>query len=70
MLSLLQQAHLMSVPFENLAIHYRITIDLAHSYDKIVLVENKGGFCYQLNGLFYQLLTHNFRSNHLNRKQI
>ena len=55
-LSLLQQAHLMSVPFENLAIHYNITIDLAHSYDKIV-VENKGGFCYELNGLFYQLLT-------------
>lgn len=55
-LSLLQKAHLMSVPFENLAIHHNITIDLGNSYTKIVL-ENKGGFCYELNGLFYQLLT-------------
>ncbi|MHC2990476.1 hypothetical protein OB13_02350 [Pontibacter sp. HJ8] len=53
----LQQAHLMHVPFENLDIHHKTKIDLGNSYDKVVK-QNRGGFCYELNGLFYQLLTH------------
>ena len=53
----LQKAHLLSVPFENLDIHYNvpITLDTASFYTKIVL-QNRGGFCYELNGLFHELL--------------
>ncbi|WP_438425491.1 arylamine N-acetyltransferase family protein [Aquimarina macrocephali] len=53
----LQQAHLKSVPFENLDIHYNreITLDIDAIYNKIV-VQKRGGFCYELNGLFYHLL--------------
>lgn len=54
----LQQAHLMSVPFENLDIHYGRNIEL--NLDKIfnkVVVDQRGGFCYELNGLFGELLS-------------
>jgi N-hydroxyarylamine O-acetyltransferase len=51
----LQEAHLLSVPFENLDIHNNVKIDLSNLYDKIV-IRNRGGFCYELNGLFYELL--------------
>ena len=54
-LSKLQLAHLMNVPFENLDIHHHQKIDLNHLFDKIV-IRNRGGFCYELNGLFYELL--------------
>src|SRR5215831_9093371 len=54
-LSKLQAAHLNHIPFENLDIHNGIKIDLYNLYDKIV-VRQRGGFCYELNGLFYQLL--------------
>jgi N-hydroxyarylamine O-acetyltransferase len=54
-LNRLQKQHLLAVPFENLDIHYRKKIDLEKSYDKIV-VRRRGGFCYELNGLFYELL--------------
>lgn len=51
----LQEAHLLHVPFENLDIMRRVAIDLHNTYHKIV-VQHRGGFCYELNGLFYQLL--------------
>lgn len=53
----LQKAHILSVPFENLDIHYkvRITLGTASFFNKIVL-RKRGGFCYELNGLFYELL--------------
>ena len=51
----LQNSHLLSVPFENLDIHNNTKIDLANLFDKIV-VRRRGGFCYELNGLFYELL--------------
>lgn len=56
-LRLLQRSHLLAVPFENLDIHWNrpIVIDTAKFYDKIV-VEKRGGFCYELNGLFNELL--------------
>lgn len=53
----LQKCHLLNIPFENLDIHNRtpITIDVEKFYTKII--ENKrGGFCYELNGLFNELL--------------
>jgi len=56
-LQLLERSHLLSVPFENLDIHWKrpITLDTTKFYDKIV-VESRGGFCYELNGLFNELL--------------
>ena len=53
----LQLAFLHTVPFENLDIHANIpiTLDPARFYDKIV-VNGRGGFCYECNTLFYQLL--------------
>lgn len=56
-LAALQAAHLASVPFENLDIRGRvpITLDLARIYAKVV-ERRRGGFCYELNGLFHWLL--------------
>ncbi len=53
----LQRAHLLSVPFENLSIHAHEPILLQNNalFDKIVL-RRRGGFCYELNGLFAALL--------------
>ncbi|CAN5550819.1 arylamine N-acetyltransferase [soil metagenome] len=56
-LKFLQKQHLLQVPFENLDIHWkRLTIlDTEKIYKKIV-EEKRGGFCYELNHLFYELL--------------
>jgi N-hydroxyarylamine O-acetyltransferase len=56
-LSSLQRAHLLAVPFENLdiALGRPISIEPARAYDKVV-VEHRGGYCYELNGLFATLL--------------
>ncbi|UII80620.1 arylamine N-acetyltransferase [Flagellimonas sp. CMM7] len=53
----LQRAHLLSVPFENLDIHYKnkIVLDMDIIFEKIVN-RKRGGFCYELNSLFYTLL--------------
>lgn len=53
----LQVAHLLTVPFENLSIHSSepIVLDDASLFDKIV-TRRRGGFCYELNGLFAALL--------------
>jgi N-hydroxyarylamine O-acetyltransferase len=58
-LKALQKAHLLNIPFENLDIHYgsKIILDYAKIFDKIVK-RRRGGFCYELNGLFYHLLYH------------
>lgn len=57
LLSELQYAHLLTVPFENLDIHWKrpISLDLHRFYAKVV-EEYRGGFCYELNGLFNELL--------------
>lgn len=51
--------HVHRIPFENLDIHYRqkILLDYKKIFSKIVL-RGRGGFCYELNGLFYHLLSH------------
>ena len=57
-LTQLQEAHLLNIPFENLDIHYGIPIEL--DIDKIyqkIIIDKRGGFCYELNGLFYELIT-------------
>ncbi|GAB2841147.1 arylamine N-acetyltransferase family protein [Lentzea nigeriaca] len=55
----LHERHLLSVPFENLDTHMdtRIVLKIPWLYDKIV-VRRRGGFCYELNGLFAELLRH------------
>ena len=56
-LCLLQRQHLMNVPFENLDIHWKrpIVLDTDKFYQKIV-EGKRGGFCYELNGMFNELL--------------
>lgn len=56
-LSNLQHAYLCTVPFENLDIHANVKIILDEDlfYKKIV-ENNRGGFCYESNSLFYELL--------------
>ena len=53
----LQLAHLRCVPFENLDIGLKRPITLGEEalWDKIV-VHGRGGFCYEVNGLFAALL--------------
>lgn len=56
-LNALQKNHLLHVPFENLDIHYGrpIVLNTGKFFEKIVN-EKRGGFCYELNGLFFELL--------------
>jgi N-hydroxyarylamine O-acetyltransferase len=53
----IHRAHLLHVPFENLDIHAgrRVVLDHGALYDKIVR-RRRGGFCYELNGLFAAML--------------
>ena len=53
----LHLAHLLTVPFENLDIHLgrKIRVSREAAFKKIV-GEQRGGFCYELNGLFSELL--------------
>ena len=53
----LHRAHLLAVPFENLDIHLGnpILLDEDALFEKIVH-KQRGGFCYELNGLFAALL--------------
>jgi N-hydroxyarylamine O-acetyltransferase len=54
----LHREHLFTVPFENLdiALGTPIELDSELLFDKVV-VRRRGGFCYELNGLFHDLLT-------------
>lgn len=54
----LHETHLLTVPFENLSIHYGQPIILQEEllFNKIVR-RHRGGFCYELNGLFAWLLS-------------
>ncbi|WP_163996329.1 arylamine N-acetyltransferase family protein [Pyxidicoccus caerfyrddinensis] len=56
-LARLHRAHLEAVPFENLDIHLErpIRLDEDALFEKVVL-QRRGGFCYELNGLFARLL--------------
>ncbi len=53
----LHKNHLYNIPFENLDIHNnkKIILDSEHVQSKI-LDYYRGGYCYELNGLFYLLL--------------
>ncbi|MEH0154118.1 arylamine N-acetyltransferase [Limibacter armeniacum] len=58
-LEALQTHHLLHIPFENLDIHYGnpILLDTEKIYTKLIN-HQRGGFCYELNGLFFELLKH------------
>jgi N-hydroxyarylamine O-acetyltransferase len=57
MLDLLQRQHLLTVPFENLDIHWKRPIALeAEKFFAKIVSGGRGGFCYELNGLFNILL--------------
>jgi N-hydroxyarylamine O-acetyltransferase len=53
----LHRAHMFAVPFENLDIHLGVPIALSVPalFEKIV-TRRRGGYCYELNGLFAWLL--------------
>ncbi|MBS1664949.1 MAG: arylamine N-acetyltransferase [Bacteroidetes bacterium] len=55
----LQRKHVFSIPFETLDIHNQIPILLQINflYQKVIL-DKRGGYCYELNVLFHRLLTH------------
>ena len=57
LLRALHEAHMLAAPFENLSIHYGQPIVLREAalYDKVVR-RRRGGFCYELNGMFAWLL--------------
>lgn len=56
-LGALQKSHLLNVPFENLDIHLGKPLNLAAGalFTKIVK-QQRGGFCYELNGLLAEAL--------------
>jgi N-hydroxyarylamine O-acetyltransferase len=56
-LATLQRRHLLAVPFENLDIvaGVPVALDPAKLHDKVV-ARRRGGFCFELNGLFHELL--------------
>jgi N-hydroxyarylamine O-acetyltransferase len=56
-LQALHEAHMLAVPFENLDIHLgrKILLDEESLWQKII-EQGRGGFCYELNGLFVWLL--------------
>ena len=53
----IHRQHMLHVPFENLDIHERVPIVLDESalFEKVVR-RRRGGFCYELNGLFAAVL--------------
>lgn len=53
----LHECHVRAVPFENQDVqnHVEIQLDLSHLFQKVV-TNRRGGFCYELNYLFYQFL--------------
>lgn len=66
-LNQLQLAHVTHVPYENLDIikGVPLNLDTEHIFDKIV-TRNRGGYCFEVNGLFGALLTElGFKVTHL-----
>ncbi len=53
----LHRQHMLTVPFENLDIHRSARLDLDESkFFRKVVGARRGGWCYELNGLFARLL--------------
>lgn len=62
----LQLQHMLHIPFENLDVmrNVPIPLDVTTYYEKVVS-NHRGGFCYELNGLFNWLLHNVGFTNHL-----
>jgi|LakMenEpi03Aug12_release.lakeMendotaPanAssembly.Ray.scaffolds.fasta_scaffold272874_2 N-hydroxyarylamine O-acetyltransferase len=58
LLNLIHEHHVFSIPFENLSIFLDepIKIDLESLYEKLI-INQRGGYCYEINSLFQALLT-------------
>lgn len=56
-LTMLHRAHLLAIPYENLDIHFgrALTLDPDQNFHKLV-VERRGGWCYEMNGVFGRVL--------------
>jgi N-hydroxyarylamine O-acetyltransferase len=56
-LFLLHENHILNVPFENLDVYYKklFDLDIDNLFNKVV-INFRGGFCYELNTLFNLLL--------------
>lgn len=57
-LDTLVNAHLHTVPFETIDVfdyHKEVSLEIPALYEKIVK-QHRGGFCFELNGLFFSLL--------------
>lgn len=54
----LQRHHVFAIPFETLDIHHQVPIllQIDFLYQKVIL-DQRGGYCYELNLLFHRLLT-------------
>jgi N-hydroxyarylamine O-acetyltransferase len=68
----LQRALLLKIPFENLDIHFGRQINLSSEsiYEKIVL-RRSGGFCYECNILFFNLLNElGFQADYLSARMV
>lgn len=65
-LAKLQKNHMERIPFENLDVTRKVEIKLIidRFYEK-VMGNGRGGFCYELNGLFQQLLSRLGFQSHL-----
>ncbi|KAH8647916.1 hypothetical protein BX600DRAFT_119671 [Xylariales sp. PMI_506] len=59
-LTLLQMHHLVSVPFENLTMHYSwhrvVEIDSQHLFEKMVNQPGRGGYCMETNSMLFGVL--------------
>ncbi len=56
-LQLLQRGHMLSVAFENIDIYFGIPVEFSvESFYRKIVTRRRGGYCYELNGLFHWLL--------------
>lgn len=62
------EAHVTHIPFENIAQHGGYgglqTLDIHQIIDRI-LTHHRGGFCFELNGLLYELLHHHLHYDNI-----
>ncbi|MCM3706759.1 MULTISPECIES: arylamine N-acetyltransferase family protein [Cytobacillus] len=62
----LQSGHMLNIPFENLDVTRKIPIRLdTNLFSEKILERIRGGFCYELNGLFQLLLSELGFQSHL-----
>ncbi|PAE26461.1 arylamine N-acetyltransferase [Bacillus sp. 7894-2] len=62
----LQSGHMLNIPFENLDVTRKIPIRLdTDLFSEKILGRSRGGFCYELNGLFQLLLAELGYQSHL-----